>query len=61
MKVVARSSRRGRHRPVVTPFLRRDAGVRRLRYIHSSGPAVPRARRTVDDNADLDFVREVRT
>lgn len=49
----------GPDREHVTLFLRRDAGVRRLHYLHSTGPAAPDARWTVDDSADLDFVREV--
>jgi len=49
----------GPDREHVTPFLRRDAGVRRLHHIHSTGRAAPDARWTVDDTADLDFVREV--
>jgi glutamate-1-semialdehyde 2,1-aminomutase/spore coat polysaccharide biosynthesis protein SpsF len=49
----------GPDREHVTPFLRRDAGVRRLHHIHSTGRAAPDARWTVDDKADLDFVREV--
>jgi len=49
----------GPDREHVTPFLRRDAGVRRLYHLHSTGPAAPEARWTVDDEADLDFVREV--
>ncbi len=49
----------GPDREHVTPFLRRDAGVRRLHHIHCSGPAAPHARWTVDDKADLEFVREV--
>lgn len=49
----------GPDREHVTPFLRRDAGVRRLHHIHSFGGAAPDARWTVDDKADLDFVREV--
>ena len=49
----------GPDREHVTPFLRRDAGVRRLHHIHSSGRAAPDARWTVDDKADLDFVRDV--
>jgi len=55
----AREAAPGPDREHVTPFLRRDAGVRRLHYIHSTGPAAPDARWTVDDRADLDFVREV--
>ena len=55
----AREAAPGPDREHVTPFLRRDAGVRRLHYIHSTGPAAPDARWTVDDKADLDFVREV--
>lgn len=54
-----RETSAGPDREHVTPFLRRDAGVRRLHYIHSTGPAAPTARWTVDDRADLDFVREV--
>lgn len=49
----------GPDREHVTPFLRRDAGVRRLHHIHSTGRAAPDARWTVDDKSDLDFVREV--
>ena len=55
----AREAAPGPDREHVTPFLRRDAGVRRLHYIHFTGPAAPDARWTVDDRADLDFVREV--
>jgi glutamate-1-semialdehyde 2,1-aminomutase/spore coat polysaccharide biosynthesis protein SpsF len=55
----AREAAPGPDREHVTPFLRRAAGVRRLHYIHSTGPAAPDARWTVDDKADLDFVREV--
>ncbi|MEO7219587.1 MAG: aminotransferase class III-fold pyridoxal phosphate-dependent enzyme [Gemmatimonadaceae bacterium] len=49
----------GVDREHVTPFLRRDGGVRRLHHIHSSGPPGAGARWTVDDGADLEFVREV--
>ena len=59
LRRAAREAERGPDREHVTPFLRRDAGVRRLHWIHSSGPALPQARWTVDDQADLDFVREV--
>jgi glutamate-1-semialdehyde 2,1-aminomutase/spore coat polysaccharide biosynthesis protein SpsF len=55
----AREALPGPDREHVTPFLRRDAGVRRLHHIHSTGRAAPDARWTVDDKADLDFVREV--
>lgn len=55
----AREAQPGPDREHVTPFLRRDTGVRRLHYVHSSGPAAPDARWTVDDKADLDFVKEV--
>ena len=59
LRRASRNSSPGPDREHVTPFLRRDAGVRRLHYIHSSGPALPEARWTVDDQADLDFVRGV--
>lgn len=49
----------GPDREHVTGFLRKSAGVRRLHYIHSSGPRGAGARWTVDDGADLDFVTEV--
>jgi spore coat polysaccharide biosynthesis protein SpsF (cytidylyltransferase family) len=55
----AREALPGPDREHVTPFLRRDAGVRRLHHIHSTGRAAPDARWTVDDTADLDFVKEV--
>ncbi len=54
-----RESPPGPDREHVTGFLRRSAGVRRLHHIHSSGPPGAGARWTVDDSADLDFVREV--
>lgn len=49
----------GPDREHVTPFLRRDAGVRRLHYLHSSGTPGAGARWTVDEGADLEFVRAV--
>lgn len=55
----ARESANGPDREHVTGFLRRSAGVRRLHHIHSSGPHGAGARWTVDDSADLAFVREV--
>lgn len=55
----AREAQPGPDREHVTPFLRRDTGVRRLHHIHSSGPVAPHARWTVDDRPDLDFVTEV--
>ncbi len=55
----ARESIAGPDREHVTPFLRRNAGVRRLHHIHSSGPYGGGARWTVDDRADLEFARRV--
>ncbi|HVF41159.1 MAG TPA: aminotransferase class III-fold pyridoxal phosphate-dependent enzyme [Gemmatimonadaceae bacterium] len=55
----AREALPGPDREHVTPFLRRETGVRRLHHIHSIGPLAPQARWTVDDRADLDFVTEV--
>lgn len=55
----AREALPGPDREHVTPFLRRNTGIRRLHYVHSSGPPGAGARWTVDDSADLDFVREV--
>ncbi|MBA3341084.1 MAG: aminotransferase class III-fold pyridoxal phosphate-dependent enzyme [Gemmatimonadaceae bacterium] len=54
-----RESRPGPDREHVTPFMRRSAGVRRLHYLHSTGPDGANARWTVDDRADLEFAREV--
>jgi glutamate-1-semialdehyde 2,1-aminomutase/spore coat polysaccharide biosynthesis protein SpsF len=43
----------------VTPFMRREAGVRRYRHLHSDPQPIHGARWSVDEPPDLEFARRV--
>ena len=55
----AREAAPGPDREHVTPYLRRAADVRRLHYRHDRGPRGDTLRWTVDQAADLAYVRRV--